>query len=194
MGVLDKLKNKIIKNNNPMIEKVPTEKLVLKGECITTQPQITNYQPIPITLIHVEMAEGTNLTNKKNLDAKIYKTQNFIIPRGMSIDDACLVLSYLTEKFDKEYNYPPSSRESVSRLAHNLPKYGFEKEFNVDKKHLNSAIKLYTVSGNLTLFKQTDMYKEYFPWFTPNVAETQVNAIYAKAGKELPTNQTEPNC
>ena len=216
MGVLDKLKNKIIKNDNPKIEKVSTDKLILKDECVTTPTKNVYYQPISISLRYVAVEKYPSYTGEIKVGTRLYKTQNFIVPRGMSIDDACLVLSYLTEKFEKEYNYEPASQESVARLAYNLPKYGFAREFDVDenvlyhqtqsargfakanknnKKNKNTDIKLYTVGGDFNLFKKTDMYNEYFNWFTPNVTEAQVNAIYAKAGKELPTSsQAEPNC
>ena len=50
---------------------------------------------------------------------------NFRIPEGMNIEEACRVISYLSDKVEHENKITPASERSVAAVSGILSKYGF---------------------------------------------------------------------
>lgn len=109
--------------------------------------------------------------------------KSFIIPDGMSREDAFKVLSYLTDFIEKNMNCKECSFNSVKALdeAIDLERYGFRR---VDEQvEAVSAHSLYTVAGRLNAFKNSRYYATYFEWYTEGVSRDEVVAIYESIGK-----------
>lgn len=126
----------------------------------------------------------------------------FRLPADMSMEDACKVVSYLSEKVERENPVEPASNNSVALTSHLLEKYGFSKvETNekgyhhaVSKYSTSGKIKLpfhaceeiegvtdlMTVGGDFKLFKRTDLSNRYFDWFTEGVKYEEIEDIYKK--------------
>lgn len=135
----------------------------------------------------------------------------FKLPKGMTIKQACKVVSYLSEKVEKENDLNPASKESVGMVSHILEDYGFEKNLNIPheyqhfiagsafikkpdigKKGIEGVVELFTYGGSSSCFKRSDLYPRYFEWFTPNVSEKEVNNIYTSLNIKLdPQKQTK---
>lgn len=111
----------------------------------------------------------------------------FMLPQGMSREDAFKVLSYLTDYIEKRNHLTPCSYDSVAFLDKmlELDKLGFVKLNTSLDKHSNEVIDLFTVTGRLLLFKQSEYYQKYFEWYTENVTFEEVRDIYAKYDKEF---------
>lgn len=129
----------------------------------------------------------------------------FILPEGMTIEDANKVISYLSEKVEKENNIEPCTEKSVVMVSDILEQYGFQKVDNIESGHFHSVDKydpfrkigsflpvcqkvagvvdLFTVSGDLKLFHHSSFDSRYFDWFTPRVSKQEVDEIYNNIGK-----------
>lgn len=130
----------------------------------------------------------------------------FYLPRGMTIEDACKVVSYLSEKVEKEFNYEPASEDSVAMVSKKLRDFGFDKKEGCPHGHfhavgkyplfskikssfeacdeIESVVDLFSVGGDFKVFKKTELHDRYFDWFTPNVTEQEIIDIYKKINKE----------
>lgn len=107
---------------------------------------------------------------------------SFMLPKGMTREDGFKVLSYLTNFIEEKQNINPCSYQSVMALnnALDLERLGFTKiKANIND---NDIIDLFTVSGRLQLFKNSEYYSKYFEWYTENITLAEVKAIYAKYG------------
>lgn len=124
----------------------------------------------------------------------------YCLPHNMPYEDAFKVVSYLSEKIEREYNLEPGCEESVARVSHLLCDYGFSKVESYEKGHfhitgeydpfrrtpvalpiankINGVIDLFTVCGNQKLFKKSELGKRYVNWFTPNVSQEKIERIY----------------
>lgn len=125
----------------------------------------------------------------------------FRIPRNMSIEDACKVVSYLSDKVEKENNLEPASEKSVIAVSKLLSNYGFDIVYTEEKGHfhtvsefspfhkiktdslkasekIDGVVDLFTIGGNAKLFKKTDLNSRYFNWYTKGVTKTEVEEIY----------------
>lgn len=60
----------------------------------------------------------------------------------------------------------------------------------VDLDTPENTLNFFTVSGNWPTFKQSNMHKEYFNWFTPFVSTSEVEEVYQKCNKKLPKAPT----
>ncbi len=108
----------------------------------------------------------------------------FVLPNGMSREDSFKVLSYLTDFIETQLNLEPCSHKSVSILDNvlNLERLGFKKlNISLDIASTN-VIDLFTVSGRLQLFKNSNHYQRYFEWYTEGITFDEVNNIYNKCG------------
>lgn len=111
----------------------------------------------------------------------------FLLPQGMSREDAFKVLSYLTDYIEKRNHLTPCSYDSVAFLDKmlELDKLGFVKLNTSLDKYSDEVIDLFTVTGRLLLFKQSEYYQKYFEWYTENVTFEEARDIYARCGMEL---------
>ena len=126
-------------------------------------------------------------------------SSSFVLPEGMSLKEACKVISYLSEKIEKEYNLEPGCRESLARVSRILENYGFKKTGRDYQNYLHMTMQLngynrimlplnevkgcanlYTLNGNSSLFRRTNLYRDYFEWFTEGVMESEFNQIINK--------------
>lgn len=142
---------------------------------------------------------------------KIGKTYSishpYRLPNEMTIEDACKVVSYLSDKVEKENELEPACRQSVSMVSEMLGKYGFDKvesknqgnyhsvgnyipfvKIRVDDfpecKQIEGVTDLFTVGGDFKLFKKSNLHSNYFDWYTEGVTEQEINDIYKKIRKE----------
>lgn len=60
----------------------------------------------------------------------------------------------------------------------------------IDLDTPENTLNFFTVSGNWHTFKQSNMHKEYFNWFTPFVSTSEVEEIYQKCNRKLPKAPT----
>ena len=160
-----------------------------------------------IRLYYVGFNKYNNALNQECIE-KVYEiTTPFVLPRDMTIDEACKVISYLTEKVEKENGLEPASKEGVAQVGKMLSNYGFsscesysrghfkrlalfEPRTKIESGLLNSDLKqkdgiteLYTVGGDTKLFKKSEFYKTYFNWFVDGVTREDVKEIYKRIGK-----------
>ncbi len=103
----------------------------------------------------------------------------FKFPEGMSREDGFKVLSYLTNYIEKREDIESCSLKSVRTLdgVLNLERFGFRR---VDENDENKILNLFTVTGRLLLFKQSDLYSKYFEWYKEGVTLEEVQNIYNK--------------
>ena len=130
----------------------------------------------------------------------------FRLPREMSIEDACKVVTYLSNKVEFENKLDPACETSVIKVSNLLDKYGFEKVESKEKGHyhavseynsfgaiktpfpvcneIEGVVDLFTVGGDFKLFKRTNMHNRYFNWYKDNVTEDEIFDIYKKIRQE----------
>lgn len=128
-----------------------------------------------------------------NVGTMDFSFKPFLLPQGMSREDAFKVLSYLTDYIEKRNHLTPCSYDSVAFLDKmlELDKLGFVKLNTSLDKYSDEVIDLFTVTGRLLLFKQSEYYQKYFEWYTENVTFEEARDIYARCGREL--NNIEQN-
>ena len=185
MGILDFFKNKRIKKAEE-IKKIINE--------------IDSESVIRLHYVSIEKF------NRYSDNATMYgKTEDLYgpvrLPNGMSKEDAYKVISYLSEKIEKENNLEPASEKSVKMVDEILGNYGFERVDGIRRSgHFHSVsdhvpmecdkvdgvTDLFTVGGHLSLFHKTKTNKErYFDWFIADIKEQDVKEIYSKLGLNI---------
>lgn len=122
---------------------------------------------------------GMGPNNKALVD---YPFKPFMLPDGMIREDAFKVLSYLTDYIEKELGLPECSQKSVAGLDEllDVASLGFTR-VNPESE-TDDIIELFTVSGRLLLFKQSEYYSKYFEWYTEGVTLDEVKDIYERCG------------
>ncbi len=133
----------------------------------------------------------------------------YILPENMSIENACKVVSYLSELIEQKHNLEPACPRSISLVDNELERYGFVRikdgwsgyihgtsyytsraiELSPTLQRVynqgNGAVDLFTVGGDLKLFKRTNLYNRYFEWFTSGITKDEVKDIYNQLGIDL---------
>lgn len=131
----------------------------------------------------------------------------FMLPPGMTIKDACKVVSYLSDKVEKESNLEPACEKSVIMVSDILSNYGFEKVEDKAKRHfhavteydpfyktnielsmrgrLDDVVDLFSVGGDFKLFKKSDLHSRYFDWYSKGVTQQEVSNIYKNINREF---------
>ena len=102
----------------------------------------------------------------------------FMLPEGMTREEGFKILSYLTDFIEKRKDTEACSLKSVRTLdgVLDLDRFGFQKVTTNPK----DVIDLFTVSGRILLFKQSEFYEKYFEWYTENVTRREIEKIYKK--------------
>lgn len=111
----------------------------------------------------------------------------FMLPEGMSREDAFKVLSYLTDYLEDKLDLDECSLESVEELNKllDVERLGFTRiNINIGPEE-SDVIDLFTVTGRVLLFKNSEYYSKYFEWYTKGVTLKEVKDIYAKCGREF---------
>jgi len=146
------------------------------------------------------------INDYKSLDTKIGKTFGvsvpFVLPKGMSIKDACRVVSYLFDKVEREnLILEPKSEKCVCMVNKLLSKYGFSGMESAERGHyytesnyataktidtnvfpvcnkIEGTVDLFTIGGNIRIFRKTDLAKRYFNWYIKGVTAKDIKKIY----------------
>lgn len=122
-----------------------------------------------------------------NVGTMDFSFKPFLLPQGMSREDAFKVLSYLTDYIERMRHLTPCSCASVATLDKllGLERLGFTKlNISLDK-YSDEVIDLFTITGRLLLFKQSEYYQKYYEWYTENVNFEEARDIYARCGIEF---------
>ena len=127
---------------------------------------------------------------RANNNAKKYRTVDwpfdlFMLPNGMSREDAFKVLSYLTDYIENNPNIEPYSYKSVATLNSilDLQQLGFKKLNKNISVSEEEIIDLWTVEGRVALFKKSKYYLSYYEWYFESISLEEVQSIYRKIGK-----------
>ena len=145
-------------------------------------------------------------TNIKKIGQTTGVSSVFELPQGMTINDACKVISYLSEKVEKANKLEPASENSVAKTSAILEQYGFKKVDETNKGHYHcvqecrpfatiktnlptsqsqqQVVNLLTVGGDFDVFKKSDLYAKYFDWFYEDTKQQEVEEIYASIGQK----------
>lgn len=160
-----------------------------------------------IRLIYLSYNKYTDYaTREKKLGQTYGVSSPMLIPHGINIEEACKIVSYLSEKIERENDLEPACERSVALTSQILQEYGFLKMKGYNHGHyhvtgkfprrkagttllssekIDGVVDLITVAGSPILFKQSEIYNRYFDWFTGKVSETEIRYIYEKAGINL---------
>lgn len=156
-----------------------------------------------IRLFYIALEKFKRYGSNDRLIGETYTVSSvFKLPKGMSYDSAYKVISYLSEKVEKEKNIEPASEESVAVVSNLLSAYGFEKIEGCKKGHfhavakyapqckitasieackkLDGVVDLFTVGGHFNIFQNSEFYCRYFDWFSEGVKKQEVEDIYKK--------------
>lgn len=194
MSILDFVK---LKNRKAKTE--PTE--ILKEKADKTS-HINNMKSNSntIRLIYVAMEPFNRYgTSNKMLGTTLNISSPFTLPSGMNIDEACKIISYLSEMVESQKDIEPASNNSVAFVSEKLEEYGFTKLpatrgeygyshtisryyntrriFNIAK---SGVLDLFTVGGDFDEFKNSDLHDRYFNWFTESVKQQEIRYIYER--------------
>lgn len=173
-----------------------------------------NNLPSIIRLCFVSLVEyRKGLLYNKVSQTYVY-SRPFELPNGMSLSEALKVISYLSEKVENGNNIEPASIESVVMVSKMLDAFGFKKvngyhhgyshttsERPITKKvktnfpyerDIDGVVDLFTVDGDLELFRNSDLGEKYFNWFIEGVTSEDVKKIYKNTkNKGLDSFKTE---
>ena len=180
------------------------------AECQAENKEVDTLSADKIRLIYVAIEKYNSRFDLKDKLGTIYNSSSpFKIPEGMTMQEAYKVISYISELVERTYNKEPASSDSVALTSYTLGNYGFEKIDGYQKGYSHSTeeytgrgkvirettipatMDLYTVGGDFSQFKKSNLYSKYFNWFTENVSIEEVQAIYDRLGLQLPNAQDE---
>lgn len=120
-----------------------------------------------------------------------FATRKFVLPEGMSAEDAFKVLSFLTRFVEQAEGYEECSAVCIVddlierfKFRHIEPKG--KSTFIFERTNFEPCTHLFTVNGNFKYFKRSAYAKDYFEWFSENVTIKEVKDIYAKLGMQMP--------
>ena len=163
-----------------------------------------------IRLIYVYFEKFTRYGTTQKMLGKTYGVSSpFTLPKGMEIEDACKVVSFLSEKVENENNIEPASENSVAKVSQILTDYGFVKNEGYYHGHaheveepsvylistrnfanpINGVVDLFTVGGDFELFRKSDLNDRYFNWFTEGVTKQEIEEIFKKVAINEDENQ-----
>ena len=214
MGIFDYLKGKK-KEKLPLIARVDLsdlkkqreENMELSDISILAKADYTKRIPT-IRLYYVALEKFSRYGSDEIKIGQTYGISSpFRLPNEMSIEDACRVVSYLSEKVESENNLEPASEKSVAMVSKLLTTYGFEKVESKEKgyyhavsdykpfekirtnflpacEEIKGVVDLFTVGGDFKVFKKSDLYDRYFDWFTEGITKQEVEDIYKKIRKD----------
>jgi len=220
MGIIEYFKNKKKEKELPLIARVNLAELQKQREEALQDREVSilaaaDYtKRIPtLRLYYVALEKFTRYGTTETKIGQTYGISSpFRLPHNMSIEDACKVVSYLSDKVEKENDLEPACEESVIMVSNILEKYGFSKVESKEKGHyhavsnyipfhkiranfpvcdkIEGVVDLFTVGGDFKVFKKTDLHNTYFDWYSKGVTQQEVADIYKSIGQEylLPNN------
>ena len=155
-----------------------------------------------IRLIYIAVESYNSYDSNRKVGITAHVSTPFALPVGMSLSDACKLISYLSSKVEQEQGIAEASMESVKAVESILPDYKFVSfkgfgdepychatmldnswEIKIDSigKELPYVADLITYCGKD--FLRTNISKRYFNWYTENVTKEEIEAIYLRMGK-----------
>ena len=160
-----------------------------------------------IRLFYVAMEKFKSYSTNEMCVGHTYGISSpFILPENITLEEASKVVSYITEKIEKENNMLTCSEKTVALVSGELEKYGFQIVDGCEKGHFHAVdsfdlfrrirsalpvcqriagvVDLFTVSGDVRIFERSDLNFRYFDWYTPKVSRQEVEGIYKRIGKE----------
>lgn len=156
-----------------------------------------------IRLVYVSI-ETFHMTGSGQKIGKTFGVSSpFILPKGISLEESFKIISYLTEKVERENDIEELSEQSVALVSRLLENYGFKKVETNDKGHYHSieeykifgkiateeckqiegCVDLFTIRAEKNIFKRTELKDRYFDWFTPKVKDHEINSILNKKSR-----------
>ena len=217
MSILDETKEninldmqKIIKKS--IIEFLNTNKPQPKERALLEKCTKEQKNKPKICLRYVELKPiNKHLDKNKQLSKTFFQSETFNLPDNMSFDDACKVISYLSEQVEREQALSPTSLQSIDEVRKLLPKYGFKeitkrtlfRSYSVDtysdcpqieefdREDDAGIIPIYTLGGDLRLFYRSKLYNSYFNWYTTNVEKEELRQIYSNINIQLSNIENE---
>ncbi|MFQ6752162.1 MAG: hypothetical protein ACLRFL_01170 [Clostridia bacterium] len=215
MGLLDRIRRKkkeelplIARVNLVELQKQREENMTLGDVSILAKADYTKRIP-SIRLYYVAFNKFNRYGTGYTYVGQTFGISSpFRLPRDMSIEDACKVVSYLSEKVEKENDLEPASEKSVAMVSNVLTKYGFERVESKEHGHyhavseyipfhkvrgacfpvcekIDGVVDLFSVGGDFKLFKRSDLHDRYFNWFTAGISNDEVKDIYDQIGIDL---------
>ncbi len=228
MGIIENLKNKKKEKELPLIARTNLDELKKQREKNLRDRETSilgagNYaKKIPtLRLCYVAIEKFPRYgTNEISIGQTYGISSPFELPKNMSLEDACKVVSYLSDKVKKENNLEPTCEKSVIMVSKILEDYGFKKVENANKGHyhvisqytpfqriktnspmcdkIEGVVDLFTVDCDFKMFKKTDMYKRYFNWYSEGISKQDIADIYKSIRKEYLlsdiTNSKDEKC
>ena len=164
-----------------------------------------------IRLVFVDIDYYTSKQLKASyLDQNYFISNPYSLPDGMSLEDACKVVSFISETTEREDELQPASQASVSLTSAQLENYGFKKQPTKQEGYRHSrricdglpksirscckpvpnVVDLYTVA-KMQNFKKTNLSDRYFEWFTPNVSNEEIVQIYDRINLPISIDEHE---
>ena len=156
-----------------------------------------------IRLVYVSI-ESFHMTGSGQKTGKTFGVSSpFVLPKGVSLEESFKIVSYLTEKVERENDIEELSEQSVVLVSHLLENYGFKKVETSNKGHYHSieeyrmfgkidteeckeiegCVDLFTIRSSKHDFKRTSLKDRYFDWFTPKIKDHEINAILNKRSR-----------
>lgn len=195
MGIIEYLKNKKRENDLPLIARDDLAELQEQGETPA------------IRLYYVAFEQFKRYgTNNLCIGQTYGISSPFVLPKDMSLEDACKVVSFLSDKVEKENDLEPACAKSVAIVSNILEKYGFEKIEKREKGYFHTVteydpfhkiksglpvcdkmsgiVDLFSIGGDFKLFKKSDLHKRYFDWYSKGITQEQITDIYKNIHQE----------
>lgn len=229
MGIIEYLKSKRKEKELPLIARLNLAELQeqRENELQNTENSILAAEDyakkIPaLRLYYVALEKFTSYgTNETKIGQTYGISSPFRLPHNMSMEDACKVVSYLSDKVENENDLEPACEKSVMMVSNILENYGFSKVEDVEKGHchgvavseytsfhkiqpilpmckkMDGVVDLFTVNGDQKLFKKFEMNSRYFEWYTEGVTKDEIDDIYQNINcenllsKETDSSQNE---
>lgn len=162
-----------------------------------------------IRLVYFSLEKYKDHDDYSRLSQGFGMSNTYILPENMSIENACKVISYLSELVEQKHNLEPACPRSISLVDNELENYRFKRVGDGWSGYIhgtcyytsraielsptlqraynqgNRAIDLFTIGGDLKLFKRTNLYNRYFEWFTSGITKDEVRDIYNQIGMNL---------
>ena len=210
MGLFDIFKS----SSKRKVEKVSGEQLMNeKTERFESKNTKNNNQKkedgkIRLCYVSVELMKTADSENPF-LDINYGTTCVYKLPKGMSLEDAHRVVSYIVSQNMKTHKIDAFTQDAVKYAGAKLKDFGFEKisqsepDFNnafmfseydlskysykietndVVKTDIPGVTDLMTIGGDQFLFMDSDLESKAYPWFRTNSKFEDMKKIYDRLG------------
>lgn len=130
------------------------------------------------------IGESFGFLDSNNIGMVNWPCKPFMFPNGMTREEWFKVLSYLTDFIEKREEVRSCSLKSVTTLdgVLDLERFGFTR---IAEKDEDKILNLFTVSGRLLLFKESELYSKYFEWYSEGITLGEIENIYNKYNMEF---------